>query len=173
MTSYCQYTPDKKEQSTQNQTKICAIIVFYVYFVLYIELLFGDVGLNGSLNNNRNIIWSSPNTLTLSVANSWVASDNFITLQPGKYILGFKAHTTCKSDIYIDVSIDTKESSFIFYEKNVNIPVSKITTDETGVVRSVTNVFVATIDAPIELHFLGYASSIIAITYELWALRII
>lgn len=49
MTSYCQYTPDKKEQSTQNQTKICAIIVFYVYFVLYIELLFGDVGLNGSL----------------------------------------------------------------------------------------------------------------------------
>lgn len=129
--------------------------------------------LNGSLNNNRNIIWSTPNTLTLSVANSWVASDNFITLQPGKYILGFKAHTTCKSDIYIDASIDTKESSFIFYEKNVNIPVSKITTDETGVVRSVTNVFVVTIDAPIELHFLGYASSIIAITYELWALRLI
>lgn len=52
MTSYCQYTPDKKEQSTQNQTKICAIIVFYVYFVLYIELLFGDVGLNGSLKND-------------------------------------------------------------------------------------------------------------------------
>lgn len=52
MTSYCQYTPDKKEQSTQNQTKICAIIVFYVYFVLYIELLFGDVGLNGSLKIN-------------------------------------------------------------------------------------------------------------------------
>lgn len=53
MTSYCQYTPDKKEQSTQNQTKICAIIVFYVYFVLYIELLFGDVGLNGSLNGKK------------------------------------------------------------------------------------------------------------------------
>lgn len=30
---------------------MCAIIVFYVYFVLYIELLFGNVGLNGSLNN--------------------------------------------------------------------------------------------------------------------------
>lgn len=56
MTSYCQYTPDKKEQSTQNQTKICAIIVFYVYFVLYIELLFGDVGLNGSLNSKFQII---------------------------------------------------------------------------------------------------------------------
>lgn len=53
MTSYCQYTPDKKEQSTQNQTKICAIIVFYVYFVLYIELLFGDVGLNGSLRKQN------------------------------------------------------------------------------------------------------------------------
>lgn len=129
--------------------------------------------LNGSLNNNRNIIWSSPNTLTLSVVNSWAASDNFITLQPGKYILGFKAHTTCKSDIYIDTSIDTKEYSFIYYEKNVNIPVSKITTDETGVVRSVTNAFVATIDTPIELHFLCYASSIITIEYELWALRLI
>lgn len=57
MTSYCQYTPDKKEQSTQNQTKICAIIVFYVYFVLYIELLFGDVGLNGSLNNIKKGGW--------------------------------------------------------------------------------------------------------------------
>lgn len=30
---------------------MCAIIVFYVYFVLYIELLFGNVGLNGSLNS--------------------------------------------------------------------------------------------------------------------------
>lgn len=129
--------------------------------------------INGSLNNNRNIIWSSPTTLTLSVVNSWAASDNFITLQPGKYILGFKAHTTCKSDIYIDASIDTKEYSFIYYEKNVNIPVSKITTDETGVVRSVTNAFVATIDTPIELHFLCYASSIITIEYELWALRLI
>lgn len=57
MTSYCQYTPDKKEQSTQNQTKICAIIVFYVYFVLYIELLFGDVGLNGSLKI-KNVQWT-------------------------------------------------------------------------------------------------------------------
>lgn len=129
--------------------------------------------LNGSLNNNRDIIWSSPHTLTPSVINKWVASDNFITLQPGKYILGFKAHTTCKSDIYIDTSIDTKECSFIYYEKNVNIPVSKITTDETGVVRSVTNAFVATIDTPIELHFLCYASSIITIEYELWALRLI
>lgn len=31
---------------------MCAIIVFYVYFVLYIELLFGNVGLNGSLKND-------------------------------------------------------------------------------------------------------------------------
>lgn len=129
--------------------------------------------INGSLNNNRNIIWSSPNTLTPSVINSWVASDNFITLQPGKYILGFKAHTICKSDVYIDTSIDTKENSFAFYEKNVNMPVSTIATDETGVTRSVTNAFVATIDTPIELHFLCYVSNIITITYELWALRLI
>lgn len=129
--------------------------------------------INDSLNNNRNIIWSSPNTLTPSVINSWVASDNFITLQPGKYILGFKAHTICKSDVYIDTSIDTKENSFAFYEKNVNMPVSTIATDETGVTRSVTNAFVATIDTPIELHFLCYVSNIITITYELWALRLI
>lgn len=129
--------------------------------------------INGSLNNNRNIIGSSPNTLTPSVINSWVASDNFITLQPGKYILGFKAHTICKSDVYIDTSIDTKENSFAFYEKNVNMPVSTIATDETGVTRSVTNAFVATIDTPIELHFLCYVSNIITITYELWALRLI
>lgn len=129
--------------------------------------------LNGSLNNNRDIIWSSPHTLTPSVINKWVASDNFITLQPGKYILGFKAHTICKSDVYIDTSIDTKENSFVFYEKNVNIPVSTIATDKTGVTRSVTNAFVATIDTPIELHFLCYVSNIITITYELWALRLI
>ena len=129
--------------------------------------------LNGSLNNNRDIIWSSPHTLTPSVINKWVASDNFITLQPGKYILGFKAHTICKSDVYIDTSIDTKENSFAFYEKNVNMPVSTIATDETGVTRSVTNAFVATIDTPIELHFLCYVSNIITITHELWALRLI
>lgn len=128
--------------------------------------------LNGSLNNNRNIIWSGTKTLTPSVVNSWVASDNFITLQPGKYILGFKAHTICKSDVYIEVSMDTKEYSFI-YEKYVNMPVSTIATDETGVTRSVTNAFVTMIYAPIELHFLCYVSSIITITYELWALRLI
>lgn len=73
MTSYCQYTPDKKEQSTQNQTKICAIIVFYVYFVLYIELLFGDVGLNGSLNNvapkGESVLCSSDGIVSLSIYN--------------------------------------------------------------------------------------------------------
>lgn len=129
--------------------------------------------LNGSLNNNRDIIWSSPHTLTPSVINKWVASDNFITLQPGKYILGFKAHAVCNSDVYIDTSIDTKEQSFIFYEKNVNMPVSTITAGETGVTRSVTNVFVATIDAPIELYFLCYTSATITITYEIWASKLL
>lgn len=36
---------------------MCAIIVFYVYFVLYIELLFGNVGLNGSLKI-KNVQWT-------------------------------------------------------------------------------------------------------------------
>lgn len=48
----CQYTPDNKRTKNTNQTKMCAIMVFYVYFVLYIELLFGNVDLNGSLMNN-------------------------------------------------------------------------------------------------------------------------
>lgn len=39
---------------------MCAIIVFDVYFVLYIELLFGDVGLNGSLMlGTASISWKS------------------------------------------------------------------------------------------------------------------
>lgn len=128
--------------------------------------------LNGSLNNNRNIIWSGVNTLTPSVINSWVASDNFITLQPGRYILGFKAHTTCKNDIYIDASIDTKEQLLMFYEKNINIPASLITTDEVHA-RSVNNVLIASIENPIELHFLCYASATITLTYELWALKLL
>lgn len=47
----CQYTPDNKRTKNTNQTKMCAIMVFYVYFVLYIELLFGNVDLNGSLKS--------------------------------------------------------------------------------------------------------------------------
>ena len=50
----CQYTPDNKRTKNTNQTKMCAIMVFYVYFVLYIELLFGNVDLNGSLKIEKN-----------------------------------------------------------------------------------------------------------------------
>lgn len=46
--------PTRKEQGTQNQTKMCAIIVFDVCFELYAEPLFGNVGLNGSLNQKIN-----------------------------------------------------------------------------------------------------------------------
>ena len=127
--------------------------------------------LNGSLNNNRNLIWSGVNTLTTSVINSWVASDNFITLQPGRYILGFKAHTVCKNDIYIDASIDTKDQLFANYEKSINIPISCIT--DASFTRSVSNALIAIIENPIELHFLCYTSAPITLTHELWALRLI
>lgn len=43
---------------------MCAIMVFYVYFVLYIELLFGNVGLNGSLISK--LVLGQENTLTSS-----------------------------------------------------------------------------------------------------------
>lgn len=130
--------------------------------------------LNGSLNNNRDIIWSGTQKMTLSAVNSWEKSDKFITLQPGKYILGFKAHTNCKDDVYIDTSMDTKEYTFIYYEKNVNMPVStKIATDGSSTVRSVTNTFVANIIEPVELHFLCWSDHILTLTYELWALRLI
>lgn len=52
----CQYTPDNKRTKNTNQTKMCAIMVFYVYFVLYIELLFGNVGLNGSIDTKVNAL---------------------------------------------------------------------------------------------------------------------
>lgn len=39
-------------------------MVFYVYFVLYIELLFGNVGLNGSLISK--LVLGQENTLTSS-----------------------------------------------------------------------------------------------------------
>lgn len=129
--------------------------------------------LNGMVNNNRDILWSGVQEMTLSAVNNWEKSDKFITLQPGKYILGFKAHTNCKDDVYIDTSMDTKEYTFSYYEKNVNMPVSTITAGETGVTRSVTNAFVATIDTPIELHFLCYASATITITCEIWASKLL
>lgn len=126
--------------------------------------------LNGSLNNNRDIIWSGINTLAISAINSWVASDKTITLQPGKYILGFKASTVCKNNVYLDTSIDTKEYTFPFFEKNVNVPIILITDAECT--RSVSNAFVARANNPVELHFFCYASAAINITYELWALRL-
>lgn len=128
------------------------------------------ISLNGSLNNNRDIIWSGINTLAISAINSWVASDKTITLQPGKYILGFKASTVCKNNVYLDTSIDTKEYTFPFFEKNVNVPIILITDAECT--RSVSNAFVALANNPVELHFLCYASAAINITYELWALRL-
>ena len=130
--------------------------------------------INSNLNNNRDIIWSGTQKMTLSAVNSWEKSDKFITLQPGKYILGFKAHTNCKDDVYIDTSMDTKEYTFIYYEKNVNMSVStKMATDGSSTVRSVTNTFVANIIEPVELHFLCWSDHILTLTYELWALRLI
>lgn len=130
--------------------------------------------LNGSLNNNRDIIFSGQQNMTLSAINSWEKSDKFITLQPGKYILGFKAHTNCKDDVYIDTSMDTKEYTFVYYEKYVNMPVStKTATDGGSPVRSVTNTFVANIIEPVELHFLCWSDHILTLAYELWALRLI
>lgn len=98
MTSYCSYTPIGKEQSTQNKTKMCAIIVFYVYFVLYTELLFGDVGLNGSLNHLdnfkfRKIIenWSSASQVSggCGIYKVGVIEDNFYN-SISKHVTAFR-----------------------------------------------------------------------------------
>lgn len=130
--------------------------------------------LNGMVNNNRDILWSGIQEMTLSAVNNWEKSDKFITLQPGKYILGFKAHTNCKDDVYIETSMDTKEYTFGYYEKNVNMPVStKIATGGSSTLRSVTNTFVANIFAPVELHFLCWSDHILTLTYELWTLKLI
>lgn len=102
MTSYCQYTPDKKEQSTQNQTKICAIIVFYVYFVLYIELLFGDVGLNGSLGNLKVLTCASFEALDAELSNM-STNTPYIAVIPGGdgMLFGLKNHSDYQRQIRI------------------------------------------------------------------------
>lgn len=106
MTSYCQYTPDKKEQSTQNQTKICAIIVFYVYFVLYIELLFGDVGLNGSLENLNNF--------TDIPSNSDLNDIKFFNV--GKYCCSFNA----VAETVLNSPFATAFTMEVFYSSGIN-----------------------------------------------------
>lgn len=77
---------------------MCAIIVFYVYFVLYIELLFGNVGLNGSLNdlNNfkfRKIInnWSSASQVSggCGIYHVGTIEDNFYS-SISKHVTTFK-----------------------------------------------------------------------------------
>lgn len=92
----CQYTPDNKRTKNTNQTKMCAIIVFDVYFVLYIELLFGDVGLNGSLNNvapkGETVLRSSDGIVSLSIYND------------GLYI---KYNKDVSKDYYAELAIST------------------------------------------------------------------
>lgn len=94
----CQYTPDNKRTKNTNQTKMCAIMVFYVYFVLYIELLFGNVDLNGSLNdlNNfkfRKIInnWSSASQVSggCGIYHVDTIEDNFYS-SISKHVTTFK-----------------------------------------------------------------------------------
>lgn len=121
MTSYCQYTPDKKEQSTQNQTKICAIIVFYVYFVLYIELLFGDVGLNGSLKINIPLVVKFIDDTKITSQNPKYFADlqsgvfvYFLVCPTGESVFGFSfgenngSYFGCQiltSGFYMDIKI--------------------------------------------------------------------
>jgi hypothetical protein len=146
-----------------------SLISYFSFFLNQIYEL--QLKSNSNLNNNRDIIWSGINTLAISAINSWVASDKTITLQPGKYILGFKASTVCKNNVYLDTSIDTKEYTFPFFEKNVNVPIILITDAECT--RSVSNAFVAWANNPVELHFFCYASAAINITYEIWALKLL
>ena len=77
---------------------MCAIIVFYVYFVLYTELLFGDVGLNGSLNHLdnfkfRKIIenWSSASQVSggCGIYKVGVIEDNFYN-SISKHVTAFR-----------------------------------------------------------------------------------
>lgn len=83
---------------------MCAIIVFYVYFVLYIELLFGNVGLNGSLK--KLTVYSETITGTTSDDSSFS-----IGLSANKVIV-LAAYTT-DSDSGIEVSIvSTKDGTY-------------------------------------------------------------
>lgn len=122
MTSYCQYTPDKKEQSTQNQTKICAIIVFYVYFVLYIELLFGDVGLNGSLNKQVGFKYYGDainGTVKVDIGEgcAFVIIKNLAYAIGGVYFIQYKHDGTIKVDVIVKgdyVTITNEGKNVVF-----------------------------------------------------------
>lgn len=106
----CQYTPDNKRTKSTNQTKMCAIMVFYVYFVLYIELLFGNVGLNGSLENY--ITARQGYFGTSGASSSWIqASDypqkyqyayKFPDVDGYKFLIGFTNIRWTNSDKYYD-----------------------------------------------------------------------
>ena len=129
--------------------------------------------LSAIVNTHPDIVWSGTQTMSLAAANAWQASDIFMRLQPGTYVLGFKAHTNCKDDVYIDTSIDTKDNTFIYYEKNVNMPVStKIATGGSSAARSVTNTFVARVTEPVDLYFLCWSDHLIDLTYEIWSLKL-
>lgn len=66
---------------------MCAIIVFYVYFVLYIELLFGNVGLNGSLNFQANISWKDNSKIGVNYFYFEVTDENAVLFDlPHKYV---------------------------------------------------------------------------------------
>lgn len=93
---------------------MCAIIVFYVYFVLYIELLFGDVGLNGSLGTSDFI----PNGSNLNYYTSGVymiGDANKLENSPDaswSILIAFGSNSIYSVQIVISV-LDSKNSIYV------------------------------------------------------------
>ena len=119
----CQYTPDNKRTKNTNQTKMCAIMVFYVYFVLYIELLFGNVGLNGSLNSKKipsfgieNIFTGNPFCIVnngsdvISVQTDWDIDNGGYRVKNIKYPAGTATNLT--------VSLSLPANSIVIVDVN-------------------------------------------------------
>lgn len=113
--------------------------------------------------------WSTVGKVEVISPNSWHKSNISITLPPGTYILGYKAHGNISANAYINTKIDNAAESFPLYEKEINMPLSIA---DGSTLRSVSNVVMRLNNSEVTLYFWAYSTIVTSITCEVWAIRI-
>ena len=101
--------------------------------------------------------------------NSWHKSNVSITIPPGIYILGYKAHGNIPANAYINTKIGNATESFSLYEKELNMPLS---IPDGSTLRSVSNVAMRRNGSDETLHFWVFSTAAVSVTCEVWAIRI-
>lgn len=136
--------------------------------------------MNQAITQNKNAItqlnsdlgkdyWSTVGKVEVISPNSWHKSNISITLPPGTYILGYKAHGNISANAYINTKIDNAAESFPLYEKEINMPLSIA---DGSTLRSVSNVVMRLNNSEVTLYFWAYSTIVTSITCEVWAIRI-